>query len=372
MKEYEDPSQHGFTIGRGTDTAWAKIVTEVVKRKYIYEYDLFNYFGELNLPYISDYLIGKGVPKSLVYYIENLNRNIPSNLGEKDKSYKRTQKDLDDIRNGYLDWDSPMYDEVKVLIKEMGWDQFRIMIRETCDTDNVFEFIQMQWALLDSYQPTKTQTQLKGVAQGSNLSPRLSLIPLLNFNSHVSSLKYADDGLLYSDEEFDIYDDKNAGAIINPSKSRWVKYNGKWLRKLKFLGLSYDGKTLRAATRNGSTLIANEKRLEFGLINFFHSNPLRNSVSYSYFTWESIVSSHIWGYIQSRLYYGKWSMESLEQDFLYKIWKMPPSSWAYINHKRRLTLWNAGSYASHSLIRMLKNKERSKKIIRRYPSLLVK
>jgi len=86
----------------------------------VYEYDLTNFFGEVNLAYITDYLIKKGIPKEVCYYLENLNRRIPRDLGETDTEYKRTQKDIEDISKGVIDFDSPMYDEVKVLINDMG------------------------------------------------------------------------------------------------------------------------------------------------------------------------------------------------------------------------------------------------------------
>lgn len=43
---------------------------------------------------------------------------------------------------------------------------------------------------------------------------------------------------------------------LPPAKSGWVKREGKWLKPLKFLGLSYNGETdvLKASTRKGATI----------------------------------------------------------------------------------------------------------------------
>ena len=83
------------------------------------------------------------------------------------------------------------------------------------------------------------------MAQGSPISPTLStivLVPLILLNSKAKSIFYADDGLLYSNEEFnpsDILDilPPEAGILVHAEgeKRRWVKFNGKWLCELKFL-----------------------------------------------------------------------------------------------------------------------------------------
>jgi len=51
------------------------------------------------------------------------------------------------------------------------------------------------------------------------------------------------------------------GIQYSPEKSGWVKRDGKWLKPLKFLGLTYDGErdTLTASTREGSTLSIHTK-----------------------------------------------------------------------------------------------------------------
>lgn len=54
-----------------------------------------------------------------------------------------------------------------------------------------------------------------------------------------------------------------AGIYVEPEKSGWVRKDGKWLKSLDFLGLSYDGikDELRANTRNGSRLIYDKQSL---------------------------------------------------------------------------------------------------------------
>jgi len=61
---------------------------------------------------------------------------------------------------------------------------------------------------------------LKGVPQGCNLSPLLSLIPLrYYFLVQQESVSYADDGLFFGNEPFDIIDDEFIGVELNKKKS---------------------------------------------------------------------------------------------------------------------------------------------------------
>lgn len=61
---------------------------------------------------------------------------------------------------------------------------------------------------------------LKGVPQGSNLSPLLSLIPLINFLKQADSVSYADDGLFFCHEKKRIYDEEPLGIEFNIMKTK--------------------------------------------------------------------------------------------------------------------------------------------------------
>jgi len=106
----------------------------------------------------------------------------------------------------------------------------------------------------------------KGVPQGSNLGPLLALLPMREFLCQMSSVSYADDGLFYSDEPFEIYDMPQLGIVLHPEKSGWVKSDGEWLKPLKFLGLVLDREELRAETRKGSRLIASSMKRAFSAV----------------------------------------------------------------------------------------------------------
>jgi hypothetical protein len=56
---------------------------------------------------------------------------------------------------------------------------------------------------------------------------------------------FADDGIIYSDEPIpvlEIFDKPMSwfGISLNEQKSKYVKEDGRWLDRLKFLGLEYD------------------------------------------------------------------------------------------------------------------------------------
>jgi hypothetical protein len=81
----------------------------------------------------------------------------------------------------------------------------------------------------------------KGLPQGLNTSPILSILTLTTWNKELKAkgidlLMYADDGILFSNEPFDPFPPRNQEFSIE--KSRWVR-KVEWLADLKFVGLKY-------------------------------------------------------------------------------------------------------------------------------------
>jgi len=323
-------SQHGFIPNKGTLTAWKDLIEKIDHYKYIYEYDLRNYFEEIDIDMLTIRLKQAKIPHDEVYWIKSIISNTPV-LPE----------------NQYLH-------ESNVHRKE--WDRVSKFI----------EFSQTEKPLENSFNKNAAEVlknvlslpkPLKGVPQGCNLSPLLSLIPLrYYFLVQQESVSYADDGVFFGNEPFEIIDDEFIGVELNKKKSGWVKYDGEWKKPLKFLGLEYEDGKITANTRKGSKLSGETKKIEFGLLN--HSSLQSKNVS-SDMTWNSILKGRWGGFLVSKLYNGTWNLKDFEQDFLYKIWKLPYKSWAYKNMSKEHTIYNAGSYASHSLIKMLTNRKRT-------------
>lgn len=107
----------------------------------------------------------------------------------------------------------------------------------------------------------------KGVPQGLNTSPFMSTILTDTYLYQLGTeekalLMYMDDGILFADNKQDMDRAKKLLAVglhglgleVAAEKSGDVKIDGKWLKNLKFLGLSYlhEEDTLMSDTRSGT------------------------------------------------------------------------------------------------------------------------
>jgi len=91
-------------------------------------------------------------------------------------------------------------------------------------------------------------TTPRGVAQGAPTSPILAntIMDLwIEENERLGArcIAYADDSVSFSESKIDIEVPKFTGIIINEEKSGYVKYEGTWMKPLKFLGFEWDGET---------------------------------------------------------------------------------------------------------------------------------
>lgn len=198
------------------------------------------------------------------------------------------------------------------------------------------------------------------------------MLILNKFLTQQDSISYADDPVFFSDKEFTITDIPGDGIELNKEKSRWVKRNGKWEHPLKFLGLEFDGKELRAKTRNGATLRATgderamleaitEWEEQEGLIDCSISKGVPSKSKYKVLnSWKKILSGRLAGGLQSTFYNNKWD-RTVEQDFNFKF---GTSSWLGLipgKHPEGST-FTVSSYANASLLLTLRGKNRVGKI----------
>lgn len=56
LQHYVSESQHGFLPGRGVITAWEEVLSKAIQAPYLKEYDLQNFFGEVDQAYVSNCL----------------------------------------------------------------------------------------------------------------------------------------------------------------------------------------------------------------------------------------------------------------------------------------------------------------------------
>lgn len=326
-------SQHGFRPGRGTLTAWKHILSKVIHSKDIYEFDLRGFFDSINLDYIANQMIHDRIPAyyvRLFYYINTCACTVkpPFRINE----FEHMMKKL--IHQG-------SYDEV-----------------------------------INHPRPLSYMYRIRGVPQGSPTSPAMSLLGLHHSildREGLETVMYADDGLYYGDLKRIPIITPNSGMVtgnihFNLDKSSWIKKDGKWLKPLKFLGLVYDGEKdkLYADTRKGAKLIFDKQDLIKAYNNLRENSDWTGHDTESWrtrkwkdkFTFEDLVSSKLFGFIQSRLYQGSWNMEDYEQEFRltykrnsYVAYSMKLKSSAL---REKFTIFNSSTYASEWMVKKLK------------------
>jgi len=328
-------AQHGFRPGKGTLTAWKHILSEVIEAPFIYEYDLKRFFDKVSLWYIERKLKAWGMPNNVLVDIAYMNRSL----------VRLKQKDMiQEPHRGYHD--NPY----------LGTKSLPVPAHIIKDHTKPWKYL---------YEPQFVQ---EGVPQGASTSPFLANLALEEglMNRRARCLQYADDGLFYGgvmgDKTFpkgENEDMRRANLEFNKDKSDWVKVSGVWMKPLKFLGLTYDGKKnkLYAATRNGSTLEFDKHELVDAIAaretgdkakEFYEDTPREVSQR----SWLRFIRSSISGFVQSRLYSGSWNLDGYSQSFELDYIR---SSWVdkYGTSYKQIDVFNSTSFASYSLCHIL-------------------
>jgi hypothetical protein len=396
-------SQHAFRPNKGTHTAWKEILSKkILRAKYIYEFDLKNFFGSVNLNYIHQELIKRQVPWRLSLLIREINYSTPklpdvASQGQSpaiDQSQRKAVMDmnlpkwvsdalLDDLEGktyyaeerdskgkpiGELDPTEPDESAVKDLNERkaiMAMDSPKWVKDALLDElDNKVYFAE------ERSEDWKDDKGDIGVPQGAPTSPLLSLLAtntMFKFKG-INCLMYADDGILYSNKPFGTFGDGvfpkpsiETGIEYNWSKSKWIKAKGVWREELKFLGLTYNGvkDELRASTRKGSTLIMDKELLVQEVIKREVDDESLNELLDQSFSdygikWEMYMKNKIMAFIQSRLYIGTWNLKDFKQDFTY-TWAHNSWSSKY-GDGSNLDIFNSSSVASKWLLNLLTNR----------------
>lgn len=308
--------QHGFRPGRGTKSAWESILANVIHSPNIFEFDLKGFFDNVSFDYINKKLIEYGIPREImtrIAFIQACRVLVP-------------QK-------------SPFNPVWMEAFQELPW----------------LKVINSPKALMGMY-------TIKGVPQGNPTSPVLASITLTDTvmkpYPNMKCLMYADDGIFYGDKIYleEIQKDKKfreAGIEFNWSKSGWIKKNGIWLKPLKFLGLTFDGSQLKASTRKESKLVYDKNSLVHDyLMRSLYGESKKSTFPKSKYSWEELLKSRLFGFIQNRLYSGDWNLDEISQDFTLSF---KDSSYVHKNlNQLPLTIFNSTSYASHWLVAKLR------------------
>lgn len=217
---------HAYQNSRGTLTAWNELLEKElrVNWKYIYEFDLANFFPSVSHEVLRETLLDLGIPTwTISMFLKPLLTKPKISLNLEVIDYMTYQP--------------------SVFFKSL------------------YEMINFKGEANYAY----GKSSLTGVPMGLGYSPLLATLVLIKqLNSWKtgcnSYLTYGDDGILFTNDQKDIQRFKDlikAGRVtVNEEKSKFLKKNWEYLGTLKFLGLRWDPFTDRlfAATRKGSKI----------------------------------------------------------------------------------------------------------------------
>lgn len=370
LQPYIGERQHGFIPGRGTLSAWRKLVSCMYKYDYVMEIDLANCFGEIQSSAVTRILRENGMPRQLAEYIERVNLSTPkwatedlldeSEMRRKQKTnefwanpdtYEKEEDEepgsvyspmdeayAEDWRNRF--WgleDEALREELSLeLLQEFVQDinnsegqpisvedpEYELLVDSlsilvpTEEEPNEGPFVwvgeshKIPWAVPNENWKSISQESHKGLPQGANWSPILTAAVLKDFtNQCEDAVFYADDGLFFSNSPIELKEDPDKGIYINYKKrSGYVKEEGKFIKDFVFLGLEYKYETdmIAGHTHKGSRLEFNGREQDV----FEMLELLRPDKHYNKQKWELLFHSSVGGTIMSSLYNASW--EQLE------------------------------------------------------------
>jgi hypothetical protein len=296
---------HGFLPGKGTTSAWKEIIKKVLNKRYIYEFDLKQFFPSVNPNAVERLLVEGKVEGKIVAYLNNIIRCHPI-VPKRERLDETLIKDkIGATYNGLL--------ELGEIAKElMMADGFQ----------DLWEYAKAQTSVLEGINPKLLATN-QSVPQGLNISPILSILTLKEWytllkDRGINLIMYADDGIMYSNKPFEPY--FAPYLIENKEKSGWVKVGGEWCKDLKFLGLLYNPvtKLIEGHTRDGSRLkFGHKEQNVFELIKDLSGKVYPERLSY-------LTNSNLLGLVQSKLYNGTWSVAVAKKE---SDWAINNDSW---------------------------------------------
>jgi hypothetical protein len=353
--------QHGFITGRGCLTAWQDIFTSgMLDKPFIREWDFKSYFDSIFTEKITSELERRGIPSYVTWFLEMINNS---------------KIDLPQIQDHLLDESQNM--DILEHLRNFYW--------QGEDEDNVVADLM---TLVDELGPEGDEemerlrnTTPRGVAQGAPTSPILAntIMDLWieeNEKEGITCIAYADDSVSFSDAEINVEVPKFTGIVINEDKSGYVRYEGKWLKPLKFLGFVWDGNngTWSSDTRKGAKLkwdkkinrlvtidtgtpIGDIETLSEFLFKFREEDKINNDIDLyddPIDNFRNFAKSRLFGFITSRMYLGKWNLD-IKQDFSNTFMK---GSWMdtklVTKHPLSNNIFLSSTFACKSLLNVLR------------------
>lgn len=253
-----EEEQHAYQPKKGVITAWKSLIERIDTEDNIYEFDLRNFFGSVNLEYNERMQKEAGIPERIRKYLHQMTKSIV----QLDHCMS-TGDHLDESYNREIVWNAGGNPNPNLPLE----------VQEALKKEETREETEEE-LLGKGYK----RYQDSGVPQGVSTSCGLSILNLKGLFERLRRLlMYADDGLEFPDKGrgTGVIGKDGSGVEKAEDKSSWVKQDGRWLKSLKFVGLEYipagvqseRGKEpgserleavgyprLRSNTRNGATL----------------------------------------------------------------------------------------------------------------------
>jgi len=239
-------NQYACMPGRGVADAWIDILKRYVSGvKEIMGYDLAKFFDTVFVEEIDR--LWRIPPKQRALLIEMSKSKAKIGPKDKEKESERIKSTLEEVKK---EFDVMKYLSSMVEMPGMKGEESLGSFYRAQTTHQAME----GWFIPQSSQEDKP----RGLPQGLNTSPILAcaLLARTNFlKYHEEVVQYMDDGIVMSNEPIDMLDlemdldRKYSGLAFSEKKTEVIMKEGEWVKPLKFLGCSFDGKTFRAHTR---------------------------------------------------------------------------------------------------------------------------
>jgi len=303
---------HAYMPLVGTATCWSKFLEKVRDAKYIYEFDIKGFFNNVDIAKVIEKLMSKGMSMEIARKLDNILWSTPQNIEDSLRKNKKSDYDLDLLERKLNNELCEKMDKAK--------DEYHVDSELETYIGKLFDKLTKRYMKIkkDHERDTPYTYGRLGLPQGASPSTILSLLALEDWNKKLTEdgtnlLMYADDGLIYSDQEF--IPSPPEGFEFAAEKCKWIKRKGfAEVESLKFLGLEYNFMTrmIKGRTRKGSILEFNSDQDKVfeklkDLLPPYTDDPMGN-----------LARSGIYGVSISKLYNGKFGTPPGEDHVEYK------------------------------------------------------
>jgi len=312
---------HAYMPGVGTKTALQKLVTDTVRHKYVYEFDLKGFFNNVDIDSVIRLLLERGMPANTASHLERLLLSCPENVSIDPKVWEAEKEMLREIELKM--WEDFLFSKGDEAFNSHNWTAADYDLGTGLGYDDLLGYRkaaiveQSQGYHWDGNKYLFGMNLKAGLPQGAAPSTILSLLALSDWYKELESkgiklLMYADDGILYADKPFEVFPPK--GFEFATEKSGPVRW-GEEVQKeeIKFLGVIYNfvTKMLRGSTRNGSTLEFDSRQSD--VLNLLKKYVPGGSLD----EMGALVKSNIFGLALSKLYGGKFGRLQYDELVVY-------------------------------------------------------